>query len=173
MPHSGAAITAVQMTALPAPCAQLSIPVSESYLWYRAAPFPRSFAPSASPVQCLTGHRFGSLFLRCEGPPVVPVTPSLPPVSATPEAWAALRWALTWGPPHTPVSVKPPPSSIVNSAATTTAHIARSLPPPLLPVPSPHLQLPLPQLSAPALPPAALAHELAFRLAAGWGEGWI
>ena len=51
--------------------------------------------PPPGPVRCLTGHRFGSLFFRCEGPPVVPVTPSLTPVSATPEAWAALRWAPT------------------------------------------------------------------------------
>ena len=38
---------AVQVAILPAPCAQLSI--LASYLWYCAAPFLRSFAPSARP----------------------------------------------------------------------------------------------------------------------------
>ena len=43
----GAAIAAVQVTTLPTPCAQLGIPVP--YLWHRAAPFLRSFAPSVRP----------------------------------------------------------------------------------------------------------------------------
>ena len=128
MPHPGAAIAAVQTTALPA---QLGIP--DSYLWLHAAPFPQSLAPSARPsavphwpllqVSVLPLRRF-------EGPPVVPLTPSLTPASAVPEACAALRWAPTWGAPHALVSAGPPPSSTANSAATTTAHSPRSIPTP-------------------------------------------
>ena len=129
MPDSGAAITSVQMTTLPAPCAhaQLSIPVS--YLWFCAALFPHLFAPGLRPAQCgapwatVSGLCSSAAKVRqwCHSLPLSPLPrPPLRP------AWAALRWAPTWGPPHTPVSVGPPPSSIVNSAATAIAHIPQS-----------------------------------------------
>ena len=48
MPHPGAAITTVQVPTFPAPCAQLSVPISCH--WHCTAPFSRPLTPSFQPI---------------------------------------------------------------------------------------------------------------------------
>ena len=50
--------------------------------------------PPSSLSRCLTGHLFGSPFLRRKSPLVVPLAPALNPSSVVPEAWTLFTPAL-------------------------------------------------------------------------------